>query len=151
MDIESQPAAAGDSIKPGVKRSGTPGDCPKIRPARGAGDSGYHDFKAVARSAGCGPWMCCSWGSATLHPRLYAIARYRGLARTRLSHLSVWPVATTTPAGLPRWGTGPLPVLIWVAFAQFGRSLSRRIALPGPADGMSLGVEDDFIEVESLR
>ena len=80
MDIESQPAVAGDSIKPGVKRSGTPGDCPKIMPARGAGDSGYHDFRAVARSAGCGPWMCCSWGSATLHPRLYAIARYRGLA-----------------------------------------------------------------------
>jgi hypothetical protein len=93
MAIESQPAVAGDSIKPGVKRSGTPGDCPKIMPARGAGDSGYHDFRAVARSAGCGPWMCCSWGSATLHPRagspaehlgwgarLYAIARYRGLA-----------------------------------------------------------------------
>ena len=93
MDIESQPAVAGDSIKsstpaemlgrgprPGVKRSGTPGDCPKIMPARGAGDSGHHDFRAVACSAGCGPWMCCSWGSATLHPRLYAIARYRGLA-----------------------------------------------------------------------
>jgi hypothetical protein len=80
MDIESQPAAAGDSIKPGVKRSGTPGDCPKIMPARGAGDSGYHDFRAVARSAGCGRWVCSSWGSATLHPRLYAIARYRGLA-----------------------------------------------------------------------
>jgi hypothetical protein len=34
MDIESQPAVAGDSIKPGVKRSGTPGDCPKIMLAR---------------------------------------------------------------------------------------------------------------------
>jgi len=44
MDIESQPAVAGDSIKPGVKRSGTPGDCPKIMPARGAGDRGYRDF-----------------------------------------------------------------------------------------------------------
>jgi hypothetical protein len=92
MDIESQPAVAGDSIesstpaellgwgpRPGVKRSGTPGDCPKIMPARGAGDSVYRDFGAIAR-AGCGRWVCSSWGSATLHPRLYAIARCRGLA-----------------------------------------------------------------------
>jgi len=28
----------------------------------------------------CGPSVCSSWGSATLHPRLYAIARHRGLA-----------------------------------------------------------------------
>ena len=49
MDIESQPAIAGDSIKPGVKRSETPGDCPKIMPARGAGDSVYRDFRAIAR------------------------------------------------------------------------------------------------------
>jgi hypothetical protein len=52
MDIESQPAIAGDSIKPGVKRSGTPGDCPKIMPARGARDSVYRDPGLSPATAG---------------------------------------------------------------------------------------------------
>src|SRR5688572_16753417 len=49
----------------------------RIMTARGAGDSVYHC--TVARSAGFGPCVCGSWGSASLHPRLYAIARSRGL------------------------------------------------------------------------
>jgi hypothetical protein len=65
MDIESQPAVAGDSIKsrtpaemlgrgprPGVKRSGTPGLGFKNFSTRGAGDSRCH-LGSVAHSGVC--------------------------------------------------------------------------------------------------
>ena len=82
---EGQPAIAGDSVKPGVERSGTPGDLHE------------HDSKPAKRAAASSMRSRCriryrplrglckifelidSWGSASLHPRLYAIARYRGL------------------------------------------------------------------------
>jgi hypothetical protein len=33
----------------------------------------------IARSAGWQYLLILTWGSAALHPRLYAVARYRGL------------------------------------------------------------------------
>ena len=75
----SQPAVAGGSVKPGVERSGTPGISAEISPAREVGDSPC-EFRAVARFAGCGYFETrVSWGSAALHPRLYATAQLRGL------------------------------------------------------------------------
>jgi hypothetical protein len=43
-----QPAGAGDSIKPGVERSGTPGQESKAMGVRGAVDS-VLEFRAVGR------------------------------------------------------------------------------------------------------
>ena len=49
--------------------------------ARGAGDSVYIN-SSVARYRGLVTFFVYgSWGSAALHPRLYAVARYRGLGR----------------------------------------------------------------------
>src|SRR5882724_6401989 len=53
---------------------------PKIMTARGEGDSVYRDPGLSPATAGCGLSVCSSWGFAALHPRLYAVARYRGLA-----------------------------------------------------------------------
>jgi hypothetical protein len=83
---------AGGSIKPGVERSGTPGSIGirEYEPARAGGrvqsrsiDDGNDlnkPLSPVPRAytlSGLG-----SWGSATLHPRLYAFARFAGLIRT---------------------------------------------------------------------
>ncbi|HEY8188469.1 MAG TPA: hypothetical protein VIF64_20535 [Pyrinomonadaceae bacterium] len=86
-----QPAIAGGSIKPGVERSGTPGHVTKQKcePAK-AGDSFRFNVSefinsltwngTVDRSAVCLVLIFpITWGSAALHPRLYALARYRGL------------------------------------------------------------------------
>ena len=49
----AQPAVAGDSVKPGVERSGTPGlMVQRLMAARGASDSVDSDFWAVARYRG---------------------------------------------------------------------------------------------------
>jgi len=48
--------------------------------ARGAGDSVYRDPGLSPATAGYGLAVDGSWGSAALHPRLYAAARYRRLA-----------------------------------------------------------------------
>ena len=38
-----------------------------------------HDDSSIARSAGSGLFFnCVSWGFASLHPRLYAAARFAG-------------------------------------------------------------------------
>src|SRR5687767_10910144 len=53
--IRSQPAVAGDSVKPGVEQSGTPGTVDEIIKAREAADrsiNGYLSSPAIARSAG---------------------------------------------------------------------------------------------------
>jgi len=96
-DTESQPVVAGDSIKsrtpaemlgrgprPGVERSETPGSSTqKNCRARGAAEGGCYYKNALIRLSAA-PRASnnldnVSWGSASLHPRLYAIARYRGL------------------------------------------------------------------------
>ena len=57
----------------------------KLFKARGAADSGINVVlvvaPAIAHFAGSGIFLCVerSWGFAALHPRLYAVARYRGL------------------------------------------------------------------------
>jgi len=74
-----QPAVAGESVKPGVERSGTQelwterpqpavaGDSPEVTPHR----------RQLSRAGII--FGLLTWGSAALHPRLYAFARYRGL------------------------------------------------------------------------
>jgi len=56
---------------------------PKTCRAREAGDSGRNNKNALmllpAASRALNSFVDGSWGSAPLHPRLYAIARYRGL------------------------------------------------------------------------
>jgi len=55
---------------------------PKTCRARGAGDSGRNKNPLMllpAASRALNNFVDGSWGSAALHPRLYAIARYRGL------------------------------------------------------------------------
>jgi hypothetical protein len=54
----------------------------KIMKARGAGDSVYRNPGLSPANAGCGLAARGSWGFATLHPRLYALARCRGLMLT---------------------------------------------------------------------
>ena len=78
-EIQASPRLAGDSIKPGVERSGTPGTANRRTAARVAADSPEITVNTVARSAGCHYHEPSTWGSAALHPRLYAVARYRGL------------------------------------------------------------------------
>ena len=66
---------ADESIKPGVERSGTPGGVDSKKPsAREAGDR----FRAAARFARFFKRMKSTWGSAALHPRLYACTRFAG-------------------------------------------------------------------------
>src|SRR2546426_2079508 len=48
--------------------------------AHEVGDSVYRDHGLSPATAGCGLLVGGSWGSASLHPRLYAVARCRGLA-----------------------------------------------------------------------
>ena len=59
--------------------------------ARGAVDSAV-EFRAVGRYRGLRFLAIGSWGSAPLHPRLYAIARYRGLALVVTDTLSILPL-----------------------------------------------------------
>jgi len=56
--------------------------------SNGAGDSVYRDTGLSPATAGCGLSVRGSWGFATLHPRLYAVARYRGLAENLCYHRS---------------------------------------------------------------
>ena len=79
MDIEAEPAVAGNSIKPGVERSGTPGAADPRITARGAGDRLEFTLKRLSPAPRASIAFGFNWGSAALHPRLYAIARYRGL------------------------------------------------------------------------
>src|SRR5438105_12462961 len=90
---------AGESIKPGVERSGTPGSHAYQFRARETGDSenaysmsdapdrlasiALHNV-AVAHLVGSVSDPSLSCGSAALHPRLYAGARLRGLKRSVL-------------------------------------------------------------------
>jgi hypothetical protein len=81
---------AGDSIKPGVERSGTPGSEPRRIQARGSGRQSVgmrfrSDHYPTLHATGCHPLprvqtssRAWSWGSAALHPRLYAVARSAG-------------------------------------------------------------------------
>jgi len=76
---------AGDSIKPGVKRQRNPRTqrSKKVR-AREAGDSGNKlrivDLQALSPASRA--WEYCIAGGPgvplTLHPRLYAVARFAG-------------------------------------------------------------------------
>src|SRR6266516_4321588 len=77
-----KPAKRGDSIKPGVERSGTPGSLTQNTfSARGVVDSGLgtnvnHDDSTAGRSVDCEYGDHVPWGSASLHPRLYAVGRF---------------------------------------------------------------------------
>ncbi len=98
-----EPAKRGESIKPGVERSGTPGSQQRRTRARETGGShlrgaryserqlGYqslNDGSAIARFAGWVLALFRSWGSAPLHPRLYAFTRSAGLGNFVRSNLS---------------------------------------------------------------
>ena len=74
---------AGDSVKPGVERSGTPGGGPVLRIERAKRAIAEtpqfpddHRLSPASRALSCGAMQ--AWGSASLHPRLYAIARSAG-------------------------------------------------------------------------
>ena len=68
----------GRGPRPGVERSGTPGTAHPGTTARGAGDSPEIMVTTVARSAGWHYLWTITWGSAALHPRLYAFTRFAG-------------------------------------------------------------------------
>src|SRR5882724_10345436 len=70
-----EPAKRGDSIKPGVERSGTPGSVGGERkePAKWA-TAGALSHASRAQFH----YLSLSWGSASLHPRLYASTRSAG-------------------------------------------------------------------------
>ena len=71
---------AGVSIKPGVERSGTPGRIEGMIRAHKVGDSSLVERRpmTVARFTGLEFTYVSTWGSAVLHPRLYALARFAG-------------------------------------------------------------------------
>jgi len=81
----TQPAAAGEGIKPGVKRSGTPGTVAAIIHSSRSGRQWKHHgclsqlqpLSAAPRAGIVSGFL--TWGFAALHPRLYAVARSRGL------------------------------------------------------------------------
>jgi len=85
-----EPAKRGESIKPGVERSGTGGS--HLRGARYSerqlGYQSLNDGSAIARFAGWVLALFRSWGSAPLHPRLYAFTRSAGLGNFVRSNLS---------------------------------------------------------------
>src|SRR5438552_17367102 len=101
-----EPAKRGDSIKPGVKRSGTPGLrwIMNEKPTEWATAVHRAQFSAVALSHASRAqfsYGALSWGSASLHPRagspaeqlgwgarLYASTRCAGFARCRLHDCS---------------------------------------------------------------
>src|SRR6266849_5328203 len=47
-----------------------------------------HDEAAVARFTGSFSWLLLSWGSASLHPRLYAPPRFAGLHKVSSPYLT---------------------------------------------------------------
>jgi len=73
------------SIKPGVKRSETPGSstrkpCRAREAADSVRDYEYHSWRFDCRPLR-GPLLFStpgSWGFAALHPRLYAVGRFAG-------------------------------------------------------------------------
>src|SRR5438132_3992219 len=66
--------------RPGVEHSRTPGTADRRTAVRVAADSPRNPVNTVARSRGLAFSLgLLTWGSAALHPRLYAVARYRGL------------------------------------------------------------------------
>ena len=81
-----QPAERGEIIEPGVERSGTPGSVQYLLAAREVGDSlliicdlgclRYPTLRELHSSN-----RSLTWGFASLHPRLYAIAALRGLSQ----------------------------------------------------------------------
>jgi hypothetical protein len=71
MNLMSACGASG-SIKPGVKRSGTPAI--ESARARDAGDSLYITASLPPAPRARFFFGLQTWGSAALHPRLYAIA-----------------------------------------------------------------------------
>ena len=76
VGTEAEPVVAGDSIKPGVKRSGTPGSSTQILAELAERAIARVRLQerigaAVGRSAGAwSNFVDVSWGSAALHPRL---------------------------------------------------------------------------------
>jgi hypothetical protein len=62
----------------------------KSKLARGSGRQPMITINAVAHSAGCHYFLDYQLGFRCAPPRLYAIARYRGLTRT-VSLLRLWP------------------------------------------------------------
>ena len=77
--LVAQPAIAGDGVKPGVERSGTPGFWPKNHSSPRSG-------RQCIVSNGCRPLpraavirLPVPGVFASLHPRLYAVTRFRGL------------------------------------------------------------------------
>ena len=76
-----------------MERSGTPGTADRRTTARVAADSAevskhYRPPRGLEHYS----WIL-TWGSAALHPRLYAVDRYRGLGlsinHASLSHLNL--------------------------------------------------------------
>ena len=79
--LPTQARGAGGSIKPGVKRSETPGLQTGRDRARGARDSPViHSTKRLSPASQALPFLLRrSWGCASLHSRLYTVATLRGL------------------------------------------------------------------------
>jgi hypothetical protein len=86
MKVWIEPAKRGDSIKPGVERSGTPGDRWSIRekPLKGATAMHHEKIPSLALSHASRAWsshVSLPWGSASLHPRLYASTHCAGFEK----------------------------------------------------------------------
>ena len=82
----------GRGPRPGVEWSGTPGSVEYEVAAREVGDSvfilsefRYLLYRTLSRAGSF--LMVATWGSAPLHPRLYAIAALRGLRQARATAL----------------------------------------------------------------
>jgi hypothetical protein len=93
---------AGESIKPRVERSGTPGMIAEQKSrVHEVGDSAFRmsaQFCAVARFARCHFFSLLSWGSALLHPQALWFHPLRGFeqrtSEPALDNISV-PVVST--------------------------------------------------------
>ena len=68
MKSTTQPAVAGDSIKPGVKRSGTPGPATQKDPQPAERATAANTGNTVARSAGWYYLSTITWGSLRFTP-----------------------------------------------------------------------------------
>src|SRR5438552_19046297 len=82
--VSDKTRAAGASVKPGVKRSGTPGTTIIKNPERAkraiAKTLHFTNREWLSPTLGSSFLLERSWGFASLHPRLYAIAALRGLS-----------------------------------------------------------------------
>jgi len=85
----SETREAGASIKPGVERSGTPGQRTKrkasARSVRHPKVRNTHRLPLSPASRALSAYSYLSWGFASLHPRLYAHTRFAGSMHSSLT------------------------------------------------------------------